>query len=52
MNHYPENKNLVRKDLLKINVTKVKKLNKNLAKIFDIIPLTFCLPKEYLSFRE
>lgn len=44
INHFPENKNITRKDLLKRNIERVQKLNKKTKLAFDIIPLTFNLP--------
>jgi hypothetical protein len=35
---------LARKDLLKKNIEKIKKLSKKLNEFFDIIPETFFLP--------
>eukprot|EP00347_Sterkiella_histriomuscorum_P016526 403352853 len=46
-NHFPENKNITRKDLLKKNIEKVQKISKKSKQVFDIIPLTFILPQEY-----
>ena len=45
INHFPYNKNLVRKDLLFRNIDIFKKLLKNVN--LNIIPLTFSLPKDY-----
>lgn len=52
MNHFPFNKNLVRKDLLKKNFDRIIKLGAKAASVFNILPLTFVLPKEYCNFSE
>ena len=50
VNHFPGNKAIVRKDLLKKNLEKIQKLGQKAASAFDIIPLTFALPKEISAF--
>ncbi|KAL4466855.1 hypothetical protein ABPG74_010452 [Tetrahymena malaccensis] len=52
VNHFPFNKNLVRKDLLKKNFERITKLGQKAAQAFNILPLTFVLPKEYCNFSE
>jgi len=52
VNHFPGNKALVRKDLLKANIEKIQKLGSKAAAAFNIIPLTFFLPKEVTKFME
>ncbi|CAD8100366.1 unnamed protein product [Paramecium primaurelia] len=52
VNHFPFNKNLGRKDLLKKNIERCQKLGTKAQQIFDIIPSTFLLPKEYVQFME
>jgi len=42
------NKNIVRKDLLSKNIYRMQKLGPKLHKMFDFIPLTFTLPKDYI----
>ncbi|CDW91822.1 tubulin-tyrosine ligase family protein [Stylonychia lemnae] len=51
-NHYPENKNITRKDLLKKNIEKVQKICKKSKQLFDIIPMTFILPQEYTQLLQ
>ena len=38
VNHFPGSKELARKDLLKKNIEKIKKMSKKLNEYFDIIP--------------
>lgn len=52
VNHFPFNKNLGRKDLLKKNIERMQKLGQKTQQLFDIIPTTFLLPKEYCQFSE
>ena len=52
VNHFPLNKNIVRKDLLKKNIERAQRLGPKAAQAFNIIPLTFVLPKEYVQFME
>lgn len=52
VNHFPGNKAIVRKDLLKKNVERVQKLGAKAANTFNIIPTTFVLPKEISAFME
>ena len=47
VNHFPLNKNLVRKDLLKKNIEKMQKLGAKTSAIYNFIPQTYVLPKEY-----
>jgi tubulin polyglutamylase TTLL5 len=44
VNHFFGNKEIARKDLLKKNIEKIKKMSKKLAVLFDIIPETYFLP--------
>jgi tubulin polyglutamylase TTLL5 len=44
VNHFFGNKQIARKDLLKKNIEKIKKMSKKLAILFDIIPETYFLP--------
>ena len=53
INHYPGANQLTRKDTLKKNLQYCKSLfkhNKSVYKLFDIMPLTFSLPNEYVQF--
>ena len=53
INHYPGAKQLTRKDLLNKNLRYYKALyssNRKLASMFDIMPVTFSLPQEYVQF--
>ena len=43
---------LTRKDCLKNNFARYTSIGGKLAAHFDVMPKTFCLPKEYLSFIE
>mmetsp|Transcript_37626 Transcript_37626/g.36119 ORF Transcript_37626/g.36119 Transcript_37626/m.36119 type:complete len:130 (-) Transcript_37626:271-660(-) len=52
INHFPEVKNITRKDFLKKNIEKVQRLTKKSKETFDIIPLTFVLPQEYQTFAQ
>ena len=53
VNHYPGANQLTRKDILKKNLANCKSLfkpNRTMYKLFDIMPLTFSLPQEYVHF--
>ena len=50
INHFIGNKEIARKDLLKKNIEKIKKLGKKTKIAFDIIPETFFLPGENMQF--
>lgn len=52
VNHYPMNKNMVRKDLLKKNIEKMQKLGSKTSSLFNFIPTTYVLPKEYCNFMD
>ncbi len=52
VNHFPGSRELTRKDTLKKNLHRFTGFGGKLAKQFDIMPRTFCLPREYLSFVE
>ena len=52
VNHFPFNKNIVRKDLLKKNVERIQKLGVKTNNLFKILPKTYALPKEYVNFSE
>jgi len=47
VNHFTENKQLVRKDLLKKNIERAMKVSKKAKEVFNIIPQTFFLPQEF-----
>lgn len=49
-NHFQGSKNLSRKDFLKINLERAKKMNPKAAQAFNIMPVTYILPKEYVDF--
>ncbi|RLN71040.1 hypothetical protein BBJ29_008749, partial [Phytophthora kernoviae] len=50
VNHFQHAKALTRKDCLKKNIGKYLAAGGRLRQAFDIIPLTFILPKEYVAF--
>ena len=52
VNHLINNRIVHRKDLLHKHIMRVRKLNKKCNEIFDIMPLTFLLSKEYVNFVE
>ena len=52
VNHFINNKSIGRKDLLKKSLDRVRKLNKNADKYFDITPPTYILSKEYMAFVD
>ena len=52
VNHFPLNKNCGRKDLLKKNIDRLVKKHPRLGRYYEIVPRTFCLPKEYSEFSE
>ena len=41
-----------RKDFLKKNLERAAKMSAKASQVFNIIPLTFVLPKEYIPFLE
>ena len=52
VNHLINNRYVHRKDLLHKHIMRVRKLNKKCNEIFNIMPLTFLLSKEYVNFVE
>ena len=52
VNHLINSRTVHRKDLLQKQINRVRKLNKKLNEIFDIMPQTFLLSKEYMGFIE
>ena len=52
VNHLINNRIVHRKDLLHKHIMRVRNLNKRNNEIFDIMPLTFLLSKEYVNFVE
>ena len=52
VNHLINNRNIHRKDLLQKHINRIRNLNKKLNEIFDIMPQTFLLSKEYMNFVE
>ena len=52
VNHLINNRVVHRKDLLHKHIMRVRKLNKKCNEIFNIMPLTFLLSKEYVNFVE
>ena len=51
-NHFIGAKNVSRKDFLKRNIERAMKFSARARNCFDIMPLTYCLPKEYVAFLE
>ena len=51
-NHFIGAKNVSRKDFLKRNIERAQKFSAKARSCFDIMPLTFILPKEYVAFLE
>jgi len=49
-NHFIGAKNVSRKDFLKSNIERSRKFSNKASKEFNIMPLTFILPKEYVEF--
>ena len=52
VNHLINNRIVHRKDYLHKHIMRVRKLNKKCNEIFNIMPLTFLLSKEYVNFVE
>ena len=52
VNHLINNRTIHRKDLLQKHIMRVRKLNKKCDELFNIMPLTFLLSKEYVNFVE
>lgn len=52
VNHFTGNKNVSRKDFLKRNIERAQKMSAKSNSIFNIMPMTFILPKEYVGFLE
>lgn len=52
VNHFTGNKNVSRKDFLKRNIERAQKMSPKANQAFNIMPLTFILPKEYVGFLE
>lgn len=52
VNHFVGNKNVSRKDFLKRNIERAQKMSPKANTTFNIMPLTFVLPKEYVGFLE
>ena len=52
VNHLINNRIVHRKDLLHKHIMRVRRLNKKCNELFDIMPLTFLLSKEYVNFVE
>ena len=51
-NHFMGAKNVSRKDFLKRNIERAQKFGPKANNTFNIMPLTFILPKEYVGFLE
>ena len=51
-NHFSGAKNVSRKDFLKRNIEMAQKMSPKAQQVFNISPLTFILPKEYVNFLE
>lgn len=52
VNHFPETKNFSRKDMLKKNIEKIMKVSAKANNLWNIIPITYVLPKEYVNFVD
>jgi tubulin polyglutamylase TTLL5 len=52
VNHYPDSKELTRKDLLKKNIQRYTVMGGKGGAHFDIMPQTFLLPHEYTGFVQ
>ena len=52
VNHIPKSSQITSKERLKANVQRYRKGKSHMAALFDIIPLTFTLPKEYVAFAQ
>ena len=52
VNHFTGNKNVSRKDFLKRNIERAQKMSAKANTAFNIMPMTFVLPKEYVGFLE
>ena len=52
VNHLINNRTIHRKDMLKKHIMRIRNMNKKLNTIFDIMPQTFLLAKEYMNFIE
>lgn len=52
VNHLINNRTIHRKDMLKKHIMRIRNMNKRLYNLFDIMPQTFLLSKEYMDFIE
>ena len=52
VNHFPQARQLTRKDLLKKHLQRQRQRSERAGGLFDIMPLTFALPKESLAFTD
>jgi tubulin polyglutamylase TTLL5 len=52
VNHLINNRIFSRKDLLKKALDRIRKMNQKINKLFDIMPTTFILSKEYVDFVD
>lgn len=52
VNHYPDSRQLTRKDFLKKNITRFTNMGGKAASEFEIMPTTFILPHEYTAFVQ
>jgi tubulin polyglutamylase TTLL5 len=52
VNHFPHNKHISRKDMLKKNIEKIKRLGAKTQVLFDIMPESYLLPGENTLFLE
>ena len=52
VNHYPDSRQLTRKDLLKKNIQRYTKMGSKAAAEFEIMPQTYILPHEYTAFVQ
>ena len=49
-NHFPQSKQICRKDCLKKNLERACKVSAKNSRVFNILPETYVLPKEYVHF--
>eukprot|EP00002_Diphylleia_rotans_P029676 TRINITY_DN6056_c0_g3_i1.p1 TRINITY_DN6056_c0_g3~~TRINITY_DN6056_c0_g3_i1.p1 ORF type:complete len:1173 (+),score=242.00 TRINITY_DN6056_c0_g3_i1:66-3584(+) len=52
VNHFPGAKNITRKDLLKKNISRHRQTPGRLSDFFDICPVTYILPADYVAFLD
>ena len=52
VNHFPQARQLTRKDMLAKHLMRQRQRSERASEAFDIMPLTFALPKESLAFTD